>query len=130
MGPPPQQVEVHAPSRLHFGMFSFGVPGERQFGGVGVMIDRPGLRLRAKRAAKLEGRGPLGDRVAAVYRRVAERLDLKTPCSFEIFEAPPEHVGLGAGTQVSLAVAAAAQALAGGPPLGAAGLAELAGRAE
>lgn len=38
------QVEIAAPSRLHFGLFSWGNPG-RRFGGVGVMIEPPGLRL-------------------------------------------------------------------------------------
>ncbi len=37
-------VEITAPSRLHFGLFSWGNPG-RRFGGVGVMIEPPGLRI-------------------------------------------------------------------------------------
>ena len=39
-------VEVVTPSRLHFGMFSFGRDEARQYGGVGMMIVRPGVRLR------------------------------------------------------------------------------------
>ncbi|MFM7073052.1 MAG: hypothetical protein ACKO38_14790, partial [Planctomycetota bacterium] len=40
-------VEIAAPSRLHFGLFSWGNPG-RRFGGVGVMIEPPGLRILAE----------------------------------------------------------------------------------
>lgn len=41
------QVEIAAPSRLHFGLFSWGNPG-RRFGGVGVMVEPPGLRIVAE----------------------------------------------------------------------------------
>ena len=39
-------VTVRAPGRLHFGMFSFGVPTLRQYGGVGVMIDQHQTELQ------------------------------------------------------------------------------------
>jgi predicted sugar kinase len=39
--PPPAAVEIRTPARLHIGMLSFGVPGVRSFGGVGLMTDRP-----------------------------------------------------------------------------------------
>ena len=45
---PKRTVLITAPSRLHFGMLSFGHAEERQFGGVGAMIDAPGLRLPAR----------------------------------------------------------------------------------
>ena len=127
-----QSVEIVAPSRLHFGMFSFGVPGVRQFGGVGAMIDRPGLRLRVERSEQFEVRGPLAARVEAVVDRVADRLQLggRPLYAFEVLKAPPEHVGLGTGTQLTLAVTAAINAMRGGQRLGAAELAALSGRAE
>lgn len=46
-------VEVAAPSRLHFGLFSWGNPG-RRFGGVGLMIERPGLRLVVERLVEAD----------------------------------------------------------------------------
>ena len=45
-------VEVRTPARLHLGMMSFGVPTMRAFGGVGVMVDRPGVHLRLRRAVR------------------------------------------------------------------------------
>lgn len=51
------RVEVAAPSRLHFGLFSWGNPG-RRFGGVGVMIERPGLRLVVERLAPSDAADP------------------------------------------------------------------------
>lgn len=105
---PAATVEVTAPSRLHFGMFSPGQPGRRQFGGVGAMIDRPGLRLRVSRAEQFCVCGPLAERAAAFARRwAAAELSGDGPrCRLEILNAPPQHVGLGVGTQLGLAVAA------------------------
>lgn len=39
----PNAVEVRTPARLHLGMLSFGNARSRSFGGVGVMVDRPGV---------------------------------------------------------------------------------------
>lgn len=125
-------VEVVAPSRLHFGMFSFGHAEGRQFGGAGVMVDRPGLRLRIVAADRFAATGPLAPRVESVVRRLADRWGDSAPptCRIEVIDAPPEHVGLGTGTQLSLAVAAGLHALHCGAPLEPLALAELSGRGE
>ncbi len=129
---PSPVIEVVAPSRLHFGMFAFGGHGGRQFGGVGTMVEQPGVRLRVTAAERFTAHGPLGERVQRVAQRVAEAWG--TPelprCTIEVLHAAPEHVGLGTGTQLALAVAAGLQALAGGAPLPPQQLAELAGRGE
>ena len=61
-------VLVTAPARLHFGMFSFGVPTERQFGGAGVMIDGPATRLRLSRSEVDSFDGPQAARYAEAVR--------------------------------------------------------------
>lgn len=125
-------IEVAAPSRLHFGMFSFGRSDTRQFGGVGMMVNQPGLRLRLTPADRFEAVGPLSQRAGRVAQRITRALELGEPpaCRIEILSAPPEHVGLGTGTQLSLAVSAALHAFRGGDALGPSALAALAGRAE
>lgn len=88
-------------------MFSFGAPDTRSFGGVGVMLDRPGVVLRARRANRLEARGPLAERVLEFARRAIEAWCLgDVGCSLEVVSVPPSHAGLGSGTQLGLAVAA------------------------
>ena len=113
--PPVEQYEarVAAPSRLHFGLLSFGEGDGRRFGGLGAMIDRPGLRLTLRAADRFSTEGPLADRAAEFARRVAAACGWKgdPPCAIQIEAAPPEHVGLGTGTQLGLAVAAALQPL-------------------
>lgn len=108
-------VHVAAPSRLHFGLWSLGGAG-RQFGGVGVMVERPGLRLEFASATQFAARGALGARTATFARRWAEFHQLSLPaCEIVVCAAPPEHVGLGTGTQLALAVAAGLNAWCGLP---------------
>jgi len=124
-------VTVTAPSRLHFGLLSFGRPGVRQFGGAGVMVERPGLRLRITPNHSFQAVGPLGERVRAIaerYRRFWE-LSALPGCTVEIVSAPPEHVGLGTGTQLTLAVVAGLDRFRSVEPLDIVELAHLAGRA-
>ncbi len=100
-------VDVAAPSRLHFGMFSFGRPGEREFGGVGAMIATPGLRLQVSLADTFIAVGPLAERMREFAARVGRAWGLPgaPPCRIEILSVPAQHVGLGTGTQLALAVA-------------------------
>lgn len=103
----PAAVEVRAPSRLHLGMLSFGVPGTRWFGGVGMMIDRPATQVRLRRADRLEARGLHAERALVYARRCVEAWNLRqVGCAIEVVAAPAAHVGLGSGTQLGLAVAA------------------------
>lgn len=101
-------IEVSAPSRLHFGMFSFGHPGQRQFGGVGAMISAPGVRMRVRSASAFSAAGPLSERAAGFADLVGQAWGLAgpPPCRLEVLAAAPQHVGLGTGTQLGMAVAA------------------------
>jgi beta-RFAP synthase len=105
----PQQaaILVTAPSRLHFGLLSFGNPDVRQFGGVGVMIDRPGLTLRLQAAETFETAGPMQDRLrdAALQWLDSSNEVKELRCKVELTSAPRLHAGLGVGTQLALAVA-------------------------
>jgi beta-RFAP synthase len=127
----PSSVEVVAPSRLHFGLLSFGQPGVRPFGGAGVMIERPGVRLRISPAERFEAAGPLAARVGEVADSYAKfrRLSELPCCRIEVLAAPPQHVGLGTGTQLALSVAAGLSAWRGEPAFDAADLAAVARRA-
>lgn len=123
-------VEVHAPSRLHFGMFSFAQPSVRQFGGVGAMVGQGTLRLRIEPAEHFLADGPLAERVRATAEHFARaRGEVLLPaCCVHVVAAPEAHVGLGVGTQLALSVTAGLNAFLGGDPLDADALAELSGR--
>jgi beta-RFAP synthase len=129
---PRPTIEVTAASRLHFGMFSFGRTDAPQFGGMGAMITAPGLRLRVSSADNLEVSGPLADRAFKVARHLVDALpefsDSGQTCRIEIVAAPREHIGLGVGTQLALAVVAGIRRFFGLPELPPRKLAEAAGR--
>lgn len=138
-------TRVTAPSRVHFGLLSLpaggrdrwpgldGGPGlpVRHFGGVGLMVDRPGLAVRVEPASDWAASGPLADRALAFARRVVGDLpaDQRRPFHVAVEHAPAEHTGLGVGTQLGLAVAKAI-ALETAHPWSATELAFRAGRGE
>jgi beta-RFAP synthase len=100
-------VHVTAPSRLHFGLLSFGNSDGGQFGGIGAMIDHPGLQLRIADADHFVASGPHAARVREYVKRFSRyhgRDD--ADCRIEVISAPAEHVGLGTGTQLGLSVIA------------------------
>jgi len=101
-------IHVDAPARLHLGMLSFGNPAVPQFGGAGIMVDEPALRLTVTEAEGLEAVGPHEGRVRKFARRWSQwALDGRDPaCRIEVVDAPRGHTGLGTGTQLALSVAA------------------------
>ncbi len=122
-------VLVRAGCRLHFGMFSFGRAGCPQFGGVGMMIAPPNVAVRISPAAAFEATGDLAPRIPEFIRPLVESWQLKSlpRCGIHV-ESPPDHVGLGVGTQVGLAIAAGLRRFLDLPPLAAAELASHLGR--
>ncbi len=137
-------IRVTAPARLHFGLLSLPAQGEdywpdrhgtpalpaRRFGGVGLMVERPALRLRVEPAAGWSAEGPLADRALAFAHRFAATLPdgaLRPHC-IVVEAAPPEHCGFGTGTQLGLSVAKALAVAAGLTGLTAADLASRVGR--
>lgn len=126
-------LRIRTASRLHFGLLTWGTGGPRQFGGVGLMIDRPGLALAATPSDSWRAEGPLADRTLALAESVAGQLAVDAgqpvgPLAFRVDTGAREHAGLGAGTQLSLAVARLVARHAGRGDLAAADLAALTGR--
>jgi beta-RFAP synthase len=99
------------------------------------MVEPPGLELIAQPAAVWEFAGPLATRLESVVGRVLMQRGPQAPSDlrikaarFEVRSAPPEHVGLGVGTQLGLAAVRLILKLAGEADPGAESLAELSGR--
>ncbi len=70
---PMTRLVIQAPSRLHFGLLGWGPSAPRQFGGVGLMIEKPGLELVAEPASEWSFDGPLAERVGDLVGSVIER---------------------------------------------------------
>ena len=123
---------IQTPSRLHFGLLSWGPGQERQFGGLGLMIEKPGFEISVVESGEWDSEGVLSDRVKDVAVGVSARLERRGLAAvrgkFAVRRAGPEHVGLGVGTQLGLAVARLVCELSGWPDPSVADLAALSGR--
>jgi beta-RFAP synthase len=114
-------VRIIAPSRLHFGLFRLqaaqdtfdpadGQPfAARRFGGVGLMIDKPGVTVHVTPTKSWSATGPLADRALAYAQAFSRNSPELAPQAFAVTveRCAPEHIGLGTGTQLALAVAKA-----------------------
>lgn len=102
-----ESVHVSAPSRLHFGLLSFGHPEQTQYGGVGVMLEQPRWKLTIRPAEMLKVCGPGAQRARMWALRWSERVlgQREIACEIDIREGVAGHVGLGSGTQLALAIA-------------------------
>jgi len=137
-------IRVEAPSRLHFGLLSLpadgsepatwpdsegrpGVPA-RHFGGVGLMVEHPGVALTIAPAAAWSAQGPCAGRALTFARTVCAGLGVRQEFEIDVQRCPPEHVGLGTGTQLGLAVARAIAVATGRGHITVPDLARLVGR--
>ena len=96
---------IQTGSRLHLGLLT--LPGEsmhRRFGGVGLMIDSPGVVVHAEPATQWIVEGSHHERVSEIIAHLVAGLGPQEPRRV-VADAPREHVGLGTGTQLALAVA-------------------------
>jgi beta-ribofuranosylaminobenzene 5'-phosphate synthase len=111
------RLKIRTPSRLHFGLLGWGPEVVRQFGGIGLMIDSPGIELTASPAAHWIAEGRHASRVERIIAQLCDRTAESgislVPARVCVQNAPSEHLGLGVGTQLSLAVARAVLKLAG-----------------
>ena len=127
-------IEVRAPARLHFGLLAHGPGVERGFGGLGLMVHEPSLRITAEPAETTTASGPMGERAERFAAAAARRLQdtgwvgAATGAAIRVHAAPRAHAGLGTGTQLGLATAWAVAAVNGVSELGPAELAALADR--
>jgi beta-RFAP synthase len=127
-----RRLRIRAPSRLHFGLLGWNSQAARPYGGIGLMIELPGIELVCEAAAQAEATGPLCARaqplLTDLVRRLLDAGRPVTPARVQIVCAPEEHIGLGVGTQLSLAVAYAFLKLSGVPEPTPRDLAQLTGR--
>ncbi len=125
-------IRVRTGSRLHFGLLSVGAPAPpaRRFGSVGLMVKAPGIHLTVCRAPGWCARGPLAERALVVAQRFVQSVapHAVPPQQVVVERAAPEHMGLGTGTQLALAVTRAVALAAGLTDLSTEELSRRAGR--
>ncbi|MDQ6438256.1 GHMP kinase [Mesorhizobium sp. LHD-90] len=108
-------VTIRVPARLHLGFLDPSGAGGRRFGSIGLPLSDPETALTLSRAAETIVIGPESERAAAHLAALTKRLGIRAQHRLVVLDAIPRHAGLGSGTQIALAVAAALRTLHGLP---------------
>ena len=98
------KVSVSTGCRLHLGFTSLSDDVGRCYGSLGVALDRPSTTVVVEEGS---GGGVIGDdpeQIRASLRRFCDHYQVDPRVSIEVRESIPRHMGLGSGTQLSLAI--------------------------
>jgi beta-RFAP synthase len=101
------KVYVKTPARLHLGLIDLNGDLGRMFGGLGVGINKPNVIMEAKKAENLTVTGQETALATAMVKHFFAAYPVKGNVHIDVKAAIPAHVGLGSGTQFSLAIATA-----------------------
>jgi beta-RFAP synthase len=107
-------VEVEAPARLHLGFLDLHGGLGRRFGSIGLTVTHVATRLRAERATDVSVSGPGAERALRYARSYLDARGIEGGVTIRLLQNIPDHVGLGSGTQMALAVGTAIEQLYGG----------------
>jgi beta-ribofuranosylaminobenzene 5'-phosphate synthase len=105
------EVRASAAARLHLGFLDLDGGLGRKFGSLGLSISGPRTRLTLKRSQANLVEGPESSRAARLLEQTQAALAPGACYHLSVHEAIPAHAGLGSGTQLALAVAAAVRRL-------------------
>ncbi|MGZ4881287.1 MAG: beta-ribofuranosylaminobenzene 5'-phosphate synthase [Halobacteriota archaeon] len=101
-------IQVITPSRLHITLIDLNGALGRIDGGVGLTLDYPSIRINAKKNAQLSvsGTTEFAERIKSAASAVLTQHNING-VAIDVVQEYPNHVGLGSGTQVALAVGTA-----------------------
>ena len=105
-----RRVVVNTPSRVHISLIDMHGGSGRVDGGIGITLDEPGILLEAELSPVLSVSGcdpATRERIGQVVAGVLQDLGLGGSVAITIRKQYPSHIGLGSGSQLSLAVARA-----------------------
>ncbi len=105
--PGPARIDVRASARLHLGFLDLDGALGRRFGSIGLAIEGIATSITLTASAQPGADGPLAERALRCLERAAAAFGIPTRAHVQVVDAIPEHIGLGSGTQLALAVGAA-----------------------
>jgi beta-RFAP synthase len=106
-------VQVRAPARLHMGFLDLNGSLGRRFGSVGLTLEGIGVSLTARQARRVTVEGEQAQRAHRYAESFLAGMSLGEGVDIQVEEAIPEHIGLGSGTQLALAIGVALNKLRG-----------------
>ncbi len=97
-------MRIKTPSRIHITLIDLNGSIGRIDGGVGLALEEPNVEIKARESDAIEigGRGYNLDRFRLVAEKMSQRFG--GGIRIEVVSDYKPHVGLGSGTQISLAV--------------------------
>jgi beta-ribofuranosylaminobenzene 5'-phosphate synthase len=101
------KVLVKTPARLHFGLIDMNGDLGRMFGGLGVGIDHPNVIVEAQKTENFSVTGQEVEIASQLADRFFRAYHVQPKAHINVAQAIPAHIGLGSGTQLSLAIAVA-----------------------
>ena len=107
------KVSVFAPARLHMGFIDLSGSLDRHFGSIGIALNEHATRLSLTSGEKRVITGPSAERADKCLTLMCQALNVSDKLTVNIETAIPEHIGLGSGTQMSLAIGSALNAYYG-----------------
>ena len=108
-------VTIRVPARLHLGFLDLNGDVGRRFGSVGLPLSEPETVVTLSRAAVTSVEGSEAARAERHLSALCLHLGIRSGHRLVVSQAIPSHAGLGSGTQIALAVAAALRTLHGLP---------------
>lgn len=113
---PCRSIRITAPSRLHFGFFATPRDQQRAWGGIGLMVDSPAVvvefhgrdQQQTNEITLANSVDPtIQTRLTQLIESISQAFDLNRASipAVHVVSLPPAHMGLGLGTQLTLAVA-------------------------
>jgi beta-ribofuranosylaminobenzene 5'-phosphate synthase len=109
----PRKITVTAPARLHMGFIDLSGSLGRKFGSIGIALNEINTRLTLTTSDKRAITGPSAQRAERCLTQLCQAMSVSDQVSINIEAAIPEHVGLGSGTQMALAIGTALNAYYG-----------------
>ena len=108
-------VTASVPARLHLGFLDLSGGAGRRFGSIGLPLKAPETVVSLSRSPKTVMEGPDAERAGRHLAQLCAHLGISAHHRLTVEEAIPSHIGLGSGTQLAVAVAAALRTLHGLP---------------
>ncbi len=110
-----ESVTIKVPARLHLGFLDIPRSGTDRFGSVGLPVQDIATVLTISRSTETQVHGDEQARIEQHVATLCNHLGIKAQHRINVQRAIPRHIGLGSGTQIALAVAAAIRTLHGLP---------------
>ena len=104
-------VTIKVPARLHLGFLDLSGESARRFGSLGLPLSEPEMVATLSRAGETVVEGDKDGRAAEHLAALSRHLGIRARHRLAIERAIPRHAGLGSGTQIAIAVAAALRTL-------------------